>query len=288
MTVIDGDSIRKKFLKESIDEQRKLFTFCSDGYMCVNKYCLIIDLVFRLSKRMNDLLINDVTFLDTAIVEPDSYYQKLYHVSGYKNIKMKCKDIMHKINYSYDISSYDLAKLYFDYTHFTGCLQNIITSDEFECIWDYVMNMVKRSGEKRNEVNKVSERGEVNEVSERGEVNEVSERGEVNEVSEVRYERPNLKITSMRKLLYSVKCNVMLINSLIGLNLFDDIDALYSKIKLTKVLKYIVGTYYDSYVNETYINDYRDYYICITVDFFDQTLEDTLRKFNKRFGTNLI
>ena len=279
MTVIDGDSIRKKFLKESIDEQRKLFTFCSDGYMCVNKYCLIIDLVFRLSKRMNDLLINDVSFLDTAIVEPDSYYQKLYHVSGYKNIKMKCKDIMHKINYSYDISSYDLAKLYFDYTHFTGCLQNIITSDEFECIWDYVMNMVKRSGEKRNEVNKVSERGEVNEVS---------ERGEVNEVSEVRYERPNLKITSMRKLLYSVKCNVMLINSLIGLNLFDDIDALYSKIKLTKVLKYIVGTYYDSYVNETYINDYRDYYICITVDFFDQTLEDTLRKFNKRFGTNLI
>ena len=279
MTVIDGDSIRKKFLKESIDEQRKLFTFCSDGYMCVNKYCLIIDLVFRLSKRMNDLLINDVTFLDTAIVEPDSYYQKLYHVSGYKNIKMKCKDIMHKINYSYDISSYDLAKLYFDYTHFTGCLQNIITSDEFECIWDYVMNMVKRSGEKRNEVNKVSERGEVNEVS---------ERGEVNEVSEVRYERPNLKITSMRKLLYSVKCNVMLINSLIGLNLFDDIDALYSKIKLTKVLKYIVGTYYDSYVNETYINDYRDYYICITVDFFDQTLEDTLRKFNKRYGTNLI
>ena len=107
-------------------------------------------------------------------------------------------------------------------------------------------------------------------------------------MSEVRYERPNLKITSMRKLLYSVKCNVMLINSLIGLNLFDDIDALYSKIKLTKVLKYIVGTYYDSYVNETYINDYRDYYICITVDFFDQTLEDTLRKFNKRYGTNLI
>ena len=259
MTVIDGDSIRKKFLKESIDEQRKLFTFCSDGYMCVNKYCLIIDLVFRLSKRMNDLLINDVTFLDIAIVEPDSYYQKLYHVSGYKNIKMKCKDIMHKINYSYDISSYDLAKLYFDYTHFTGCLQNIITSDEFECIWDYVMNMVKR-----------------------GEVKKMSER------SEVSCERPNLKITSMRKLLYSVKCNVMLINSLIGLNLFDDIDALYSKIKLTKVLKYIVGTYYDSYVNETYINDYRDYYICITVDFFDQTLEDTLRKFNKRFGTNLI
>ena len=255
MTVIDGDSIRKKFLKESIDEQRKLFTFCSDGYMCVNKYCLIIDLVFRLSKRMNDLLINDVTFLDTAIVEPDSYYQKLYHVSDYKNIKMKCKDIMHKINYSYDISSYDLAKLYFDYTHFTGCLQNIITSDEFECIWDYVMNMVKRGEMKRNERN---------------------------------YERPNLKITSMRKLLYNVKCNVMLINSLIGLNLFDDIDALYSKIKLTKVLKYIVGTYYDSYVNETYINDYRDYYICITVDFFDQTLEDTLRKFNKRFGTNLI
>ena len=261
MTVIDGDSIRKKFLKESIDEQRKLFTFCSDGYMCVNKYCLIIDLVFRLSKRMNDLLINDVTFLDTAIVEPDSYYQKLYHVSGYKNIKMKCKDIMHKINYLYDISSYDLAKLYFDYTHFTGCLQNIITSDEFECIWDYVMNMVKRSGEKRNEIREVNERS---------------------------YERPNLKITSMRKLLYSVKCNVMLINSLIGLNLFDDIDALYSKIKLTNVLKYIVGTYYDSYVNETYINDYRDYYICITVDFFDQTLEDTLRKFNKRFGTNLI
>lgn len=261
MTVIDGDSIRKKFLKESIDEQRKLFTFCSDGYMCVNKYCLIIDLVFRLSKRMNDLLINDVTFLDTAIVEPDSYYQKLYHVSGYRNIKMKCKDIAHKINYSYDISSYDLAKLYFDYTHFTGCLQNIITSEEFECIWDYVMNMVKRSGEKRNEMREVGERS---------------------------YERPNLKITSMRKLLYSVKCNVMLINSLIGLNLFDDIDALYSKIKLTKVLKYIVGTYYDSYVNETYINDYRDYYICITVDFFDQTLEDTLRKFNKRYGTNLI
>lgn len=268
MTVIDGDSIRKKFLKESIDEQRKLFTFCSDGYMCVNKYCLIIDLVFRLSKRMNDLLINDVTFLDTAIIEPDSYYQKLYHVSGYKNIKMKCKDIAHKINYSYDISSYDLAKLYFDYTHFTGCLQNIITSDEFECIWDYVMNMVKRS-----EVKKMSERSEVSEMR------EVDERGD---------ERPNLKITSMRKLLYSVKCNVMLINSLIGLNLFDDIDALYSKIKLTKVLKYIVGTYYDSYVNETYINDYRDYYICITVDFFDQTLEDTLRKFNKRFGTNLI
>ena len=261
MTVIDGDSIRKKFLKESLNEQRKLFTFCSDGYMCVNKYCLIIDLVFRLSKRMNDLLINDVTFLDTAIVEPDSYYQKLYHVSGYKNIKMKCKDIAHKINYSYDISSYDLAKLYFDYTHFTGCLQNIITSDEFECIWDYVMNMVKRSGEKRNEIREVNERS---------------------------CERPNLKITSMRKLLYNVKCNVMLINSLIGLNLFDDIDALYSKIKLTKVLKYIVGTYYDSYVNETYINDYRDYYICITVDFFDQTLEDTLRKFNKRFGTNLI
>lgn len=271
MTVIDGDSIRKKFLKESIDEQRKLFTFCSDGYMCVNKYCLIIDLVFRLSKRMNDLLINDVTFLDTAIVEPDSYYQKLYHVSGYKNIKVKCKDIMHKINYSYDISSYDLAKLYFDYTHFTGCLQNIITSDEFEYIWDYVMNMVKRSDVKKT--NKVSERSEV---------------GEVNEVSERSCERPNLKITSMRKLLYNVKCNVMLINSLIGLNLFDDIDALYSKIKLTKVLKYIVGTYYDSYVNETYINDYRDYYICITVDFFDQTLEDTLRKFNKRFGTNLI
>ena len=265
MTVIDGDSIRKKFLKESIDEQRKLFTFCSDGYMCVNKYCLIIDLVFRLSKRMNDLLINDVTFLDTVIVEPDSYYQKLYHVSGYKNIKMKCKDIMYKINYSYDISSYDLAKLYFDYTHFTGCLQNIITSDEFECIWDYVMNMVKRSDVKKT--------------------NEVNERSEV---GEVRYERPNLKITSMRKLLYSVKCNVMLINSLIGLNLFDDIDALYSKIKLTKVLKYIVGTYYDSYVNETYINDYRDYYICITVDFFDQALEDTLRKFNKRYGTNLI
>ena len=276
MTVIDGDSIRKKFLKESIDEQRKLFTFCSDGYMCVNKYCLIIDLVFRLSKRMNDLLINDVTFLDTAIVEPDSYYQKLYHVSGYKNIKMKCKDIMHKINYSYDISSYDLAKLYFDYTHFTGCLQNLITSEEFECIWDYVMNMVKRSEEKRNEM---SERGEVNERS------EVGERGEVGERS---CERPNLKITTMRKLLYNVKCNVMLINSLIGLNLFDDIDALYSKIKLTKVLKYIVGTYYDSYVNETYINDYRDYYICITVDFFDQTLEDTLRKFNKRYGTNLI
>ena len=263
MTVIDGDSIRKKFLKESIDEQRKLFTFCSDGYMCVNKYCLIIDLVFRLSKRMNDLLINDVTFLDTAIVEPDSYYQKLYHVSGYRNIKMKCKDIAHKINYSYDISSYDLAKLYFDYTHFTGCLQNIITSEEFECIWDYVMNMVKRSGEKRNEIREMKN-------------------------GEVRYERPNLKITSMRKLLYNVKCNVMLINSLIGLNLFDDIDALYSKIKLTKVLKYIVGTYYDSYVNETYINDYRDYYICITVDFFDQTLEDTLRKFNKRYGTNLI
>ena len=263
MTVIDGDSIRKKFLKESIDEQRKLFTFCSDGYMCVNKYCLIIDLVFRLSKRMNDLFINDVTFLDTAIVEPDSYYQKLYHVSGYKNIKMKCKDIMHKINYSYDISSYDLAKLYFDYTHFTGCLQNIITSDEFECIWDYVMNMVKRSEVKRNEIREVKN-------------------------GEVRYERPNLKITSMRKLLYNVKCNVMLINSLIGLNLFDDIDALYSKIKLTKVLKYIIGTYYDSYVNETYINDYRDYYICITVDFFDQTLEDTLRKFNKRYGTNLI
>lgn len=260
MTVIDGDSIRKKFLKESIDEQRKLFTFCSDGYMCVNKYCLIIDLVFRLSKRMNDLLINDVTFLDTAIVEPDSYYQKLYHVSGYRNIKMKCKDIMHKINYSYDISSYDLAKLYFDYTHFTGCLQNIITSDEFECIWDYVMNMVKRGEVKRGEMKR----------------------------NERNYERPNLKITSMRKLLYSVKCNVMLINSLIGLNLFDDIDALYSKIKLTKVLKYIVGTYYDSYVNETYINDYRDYYICITVDFFDQTLEDTLRKFNKRYGTNLI
>ena len=276
MTVIDGDSIRKKFLKESIDEQRKLFTFCSDGYMCVNKYCLIIDLVFRLSKRMNDLLINDVTFLDTAIVEPDSYYQKLYHVSGYKNIKMKCKDIMHKINYSYDISSYDLAKFYFDYTHFTGCLQNLITSEEFECIWDYVMNMVKRSEEKRNEM---SERGEVNERS------EVGERGEVGERS---CERPNLKITTMRKLLYSVKCNFMLINSLIGLNLFDDIDALYSKIKLTKVLKYIVGTYYDSYVNETYINDYRDYYICITVDFFDQTLEDTLRKFNKRYGTNLI
>ena len=267
MTVIDGDSIRKKFLKESIDEQRKLFTFCSDGYMCVNKYCLIIDLVFRLSKRMNDLLINDVTFLDTAIVEPDSYYQKLYHVSGYKNIKMKCKDIMHKINYSYDISSYDLAKFYFDYTHFTGCLQNLITSEEFECIWDYVMNMVKRSDVKRNEMSEVNERGEVSERS---------------------CERPNLKITSMRKLLYNVKCNVMLINSLIGLNLFDDIDALYSKIKLTKVLKYIVGTYYDSYVNETYINDYRDYYICITVDFFDQTLEDTLRKFNKRFGTNLI
>lgn len=260
MTVIDGDSIRKKFLKESIDEQRKLFTFCSDGYMCVNKYCLIIDLVFRLSKRMNDLLINDVTFLDIAIVEPDSYYQKLYHVSGYKNIKMKCKDIMHKINYSYDISSYDLAKLYFDYTHFTGCLQNIITSEEFECIWDYVMNMVKRGEVKRGEMKR----------------------------NERNYERPNLKITSMRKLLYSVKCNVMLINSLIGLNLFDDIDALYSKIKLTKVLKYIVGTYYDSYVNETYINDYRDYYICITVDFFDQTLEDTLRKFNKRYGTNLI
>ena len=260
MTVIDGDSIRKKFLKESIDEQRKLFTFCSDGYMCVNKYCLIIDLVFRLLKRMNDLLINDVTFLDTAIVEPDSYYQKLYHVSGYKNIKMKCKDIMHKINYSYDISSYDLAKLYFDYTHFTGCLQNIITSDEFECIWDYVMNMVKRGEVKRGEMKR----------------------------NERNYERPNLKITNMRKLLYNVKCNVMLINSLIGLNLFDDIDALYSKIKLTKVLKYIVGTYYDSYVNETYINDYRDYYICITVDFFDQTLEDTLRKFNKRFGTNLI
>ena len=276
MTVIDGDSIRKKFLKESIDEQRKLFTFCSDGYMCVNKYCLIIDLVFRLSKRMNDLLINDVTFLDTAIVEPDSYYQKLYHVSGYKNIKMKCKDIMHKINYSYDISSYDLAKFYFDYTHFTGCLQNLITSEEFECIWDYVMNMVKRSEEKRNEM---SERGEVNERS------EVGERGEVGERS---CERPNLKITTMRKLLYSVKCNFMLITSLIGLNLFDDIDALYSKIKLTKVLKYIVGTYYDSYVNETYINDYRDYYICITVDFFDQTLEDTLRKFNKRYGTNLI
>ena len=275
MTVIDGDSIRKKFLKESIDEQRKLFTFCSDGYMCVNKYCLIIDLVFRLSKRMNDLLINDVTFLDTAIVEPDSYYQKLYHVSGYKNIKMKCKDIMHKINYSYDISSYDLAKLYFDYTHFTGCLQNIITSDEFECIWDYVMNMMKKT-------NKVNERGEVNKVNERSEV------GERGEVSERNYERPNLKITTMRKLLYNVKCNVMLINSLIGLNLFDDIDALYSKIKLTKVLKYIVGTYYDSYVNETYINDYRDYYICITVDFFDQTLEDTLRKFNKRYGTNLI
>ena len=169
MTVIDGDSIRKKFLKESIDEQRKLFTFCSDGYMCVNKYCLIIDLVFRLSKRMNDLLINDVTFLDTAIIEPDSYYQKLYHVSGYKNIKMKCKDIAHKINYSYDISSYDLAKLYFDYTHFTGCLQNIITSDEFECIWDYVMNMVKRSDVKKT--------------------NEVNERSEV---GEVRYERPNL------------------------------------------------------------------------------------------------
>ena len=200
MTVIDGDSIRKKFLKESIDEQRKLFTFCSDGYMCVNKYCLIIDLVFRLSKRMNDLLINDVTFLDIAIVEPDSYYQKLYHVSGYKNIKMKCKDIMHKINYSYDISSYDLAKLYFDYTHFTGCLQNIITSEEFECIWDYVMNMVKRGEVKRGEMKR----------------------------NERNYERPNLKITSMRKLLYSVKCNVMLINSLIGLNLFDDIDALYS------------------------------------------------------------
>ena len=128
------------------------------------------------------------------------------------------------------------------------------------------MNMVKKT-------NKVNERGEMR------------ERGEVDERS---CERPSLKITSMRKLLYSVKCNVMLINSLIGLNLFDDIDALYSKIKLTKVLKYIVGTYYDSYVNETYINDYRDYYICITVDFFDQTLEDTLRKFNKRFGTNLI
>ena len=266
MTIIDGDSIRKKFLKECIDEQRKLFTFCSDGYMCVNKYCLIIDLVFRLSKRMNDLLINDATFLDTVIVEPDSYYQKLYHVSSYKNIKMKCKDIAHKINYSYDISPYNLAKLYFDYTHFTGCLQNIITSVEFECIWDYIMNMVK-NGEVKNGEMKNSE----------------MKNGEMKN-GEVRYERPNLKITSMRKLLYSVKCNVMLINSLIGLNLFDDIDALYSKIKLTKVLKYIIGTYYDSYINETYINDYRDYYICITVDFFDQSLEDTLRKFNKRYG----
>lgn len=255
--IIDGDYIRKKYLKESIDEQRILFTFNSDGYMCVNKYCLIIDLVFRISKRLNELFINydKIIFLDTRIIESDLYYQKLYHVSGYKNIKMKCKDI---INASSNISNYDLAKLYFNYTHFTGCLQNIITSQEFEYIWNYIMNMIKK---------RVNENFEIR----------------CDEVYKKKYDKI-LKINNMRKLLSMIKYDVMFINPLINVNLFDDLDLLYSKIKLSKTLKFIIGTYYETYINETYINDYKDYYIYITSDFFDQSLSDILKKFNKAYG----
>lgn len=127
-------------LKYSINEQRELFTFSTDGYMCVNKLTLIIDLVFRISKKLNELLLEGKLVNVNVGKLPNSYFRTLYHVRRYNEITRLCDEMRIKFNTAQD--SYKKAKLYYDYTHYRGCLQNIITSDEFELISSYIKAMM--------------------------------------------------------------------------------------------------------------------------------------------------
>lgn len=120
--------------KESINEQRKLFTFDTDGYMCVNKLTLSIDLVFRISKKLNEL------FLEDKLVDLESSYIPYHYVHRYNEITRMCDKIINEVNN--EQSMYKRAKIYYDYTHYKGCLQNIVTCDEYNLICTYIKAMI--------------------------------------------------------------------------------------------------------------------------------------------------
>lgn len=133
-------------LKESITEQRKLFTFGTDGYMCINKLTLLVDLVFRISKKLNELYLEGNIISLTHEKKPDSYYRNLYQVHRFNEYSKLCIKMRNRFNEEQE--PYKRAKLYFDYTHYKGCIQNIITSDEFELICTYIISMINNTKNK--------------------------------------------------------------------------------------------------------------------------------------------